>query len=332
MQLTAACFLFLFSNLERAMKTSANTNGNSSEDYDAEFSCENGTMLTPYVCLSERYSSYICPKSGDQYNVKINSSLVVRSIRDVNVLDSHMTVDIFLYIYWIDNRIRKKFTNENIQGVGVPLPISKIDDLWTPDFYIFDLKDFQSYKIVKSVNSISILHECYWDPSSCAEDYTKNNTVLQYMLDARIQVYCLSFIFKNFPFEENSCTFLLGTAIHPVDFIWGNESDGSNNWKYTYALGKTVNGYEVTNLSWINDYPNNLNNEWNGIGKAIGFKIFMKRKIGHYLIQYYIPSACIVMLSQISFIVPLTSIPGRVALLVTEFLTLTNIFIYQQVC
>ena len=151
------------------------------------------------------------------------------------------------------------------------------------------------------------------------------------MLDARIQVYCLNFSFKHFPFEENSCTFLLGTAVHPADFIWGNETDGSNNWKYTYALGKTVNGYEVTNLSWINDYPSNLNIEWNGMGKAIGFKIFLKRKIGHYLIQYYIPSACIVMLSQISFIVPLTSIPGRVALLVTEFLTLTNIFIYQQV-
>ena len=301
------------------------------EDDNSDIECENGTKLTPYVCLSEKYSADVSPRLYNERKVKINSSLVTRSIREVNVLARYMTVDIFLYIYWPDNRIKKKFTKDGVQGGLVPLPISKIESIWTPDLYIFDLKDFQTYKVIKSVNSISILYKCYWNPKSCQEDYTKNNTILQYVLEARVQVYCLGFNFDHFPFEHNSCTFLLGTALFPANFIWGNDSNVSDDWKYTYALGKAMSGYIVTNISWINEHPSNVNEEWYGMGKAIGFKIFLKRKIRPYVISYYIPCACIVMLTQISFIVPLTSIPGRVALLVTEFLTLINIFLYQQV-
>ena len=67
------------------------------------------------------------------------------------------------------------------------------------------------------------------------------------------------------------------------------------------------------------------------MGKVIGFTISMRRKVWNYPITYYIPCALIVMLTQTSFIVPISAIPGRMAFLVTEFLTLTNIFIHQQV-
>ena len=56
-----------------------------------------------------------------------------------------------------------------------------------------------------------------------------------------------------------------------------------------------------------------------------------KRQISRYVLQYYLPSITIVVASSFSFIIPLSAIPGRVALVVTQFLTLTNIFIHQQV-
>ena len=62
-----------------------------------------------------------------------------------------------------------------------------------------------------------------------------------------------------------------------------------------------------------------------------GFKIKLERIIQPYLLQYYIPCATIVLVSMISFLIPLTAIPGRVALVVTLFLTLTNIFTAEMV-
>ena len=63
----------------------------------------------------------------------------------------------------------------------------------------------------------------------------------------------------------------------------------------------------------------------------IGIDFSLKRNINKYLFQYYLPSAIIVIVSQTSFFIPLSAIPGRIGLVVTQFLALTNIFINEQV-
>ena len=63
---------------------------------------------------------------------------------------------------------------------------------------------------------------------------------------------------------------------------------------------------------------------------SVGFSVRMKRLIRPYMLKYYIPCMAIVLVSEIGFMVPLTAIPGRVALLVTQFLTLINVFIFQM--
>ena len=55
------------------------------------------------------------------------------------------------------------------------------------------------------------------------------------------------------------------------------------------------------------------------------------RQIDAYFYQCYVPCIFIVTMSFSSFIIPVTAIPGRVAIIVTQFLTLTNIFIHQMV-
>ena len=62
-----------------------------------------------------------------------------------------------------------------------------------------------------------------------------------------------------------------------------------------------------------------------------GVEVQLKRPISKYVLQYYLPAITIAMASSVSFIIPLSAIPGRVALVVTLFLTLTNIFIHQMV-
>ena len=307
------------------------------QDDTSEVDCKNGTKMTSFVCLSSGYYKDVTPRIQGEGTMQINSSMVLKKVRKINVIQKYMTVDIALYLYWIDNRITKKFTKENMkihkrgQSATLVLPIQKLDEIWSPDFYIYDMKQFESYKVISSVNSISILYNYYWAPTQYAMEYTKNNTVIQYILDARAKVYCFNFTFDSFPFEENKCTFLLGTAMHPADFKWGEDG-----WTWDYALNKVVSGYRVTKIEWINEYPGNVNTEWyggmeTGMETGIGFRVYLNRKVTPFAIQYYIPCAAIVMLTQISFIVPISAIPGRVALLVTEFLTLINIFIHQQV-
>ena len=60
-------------------------------------------------------------------------------------------------------------------------------------------------------------------------------------------------------------------------------------------------------------------------------KIKMERITTSFLLKYYIPCMAIVLVSVIGFVIPASAIPGRVALLVTQFLTLINLFISQMV-
>ena len=52
----------------------------------------------------------------------------------------------------------------------------------------------------------------------------------------------------------------------------------------------------------------------------------MDRHYMKYLYEYYIPSGLFVIVSWISFLIPLEDVTGKMALLITLFLVLTNIF------
>ena len=61
---------------------------------------------------------------------------------------------------------------------------------------------------------------------------------------------------------------------------------------------------------------------------ALGFPIFNTDfySYSRYLYIYYLPSGLFVAVSWVSFVIPPEVVPGRMALLVTLFLVLTNIF------
>ena len=52
----------------------------------------------------------------------------------------------------------------------------------------------------------------------------------------------------------------------------------------------------------------------------------LKRHLLKYLIIYYLPSGLFVVVSWVSFLIPPDVVPGRMAMLITLFLVLTNIF------
>ena len=74
-------------------------------------------------------------------------------------------------------------------------------------------------------------------------------------------------------------------------------------------------------------FDENINNGNN----TIGVKLEMTRRLKPFFLKYYVPAVAIVIVSEISFLIPVVAIPGRIGLLVTMFLTLTNLFIYNMV-
>merc|ERR1719312_2493380 len=63
-----------------------------------------------------------------------------------------------------------------------------------------------------------------------------------------------------------------------------------------------------------------------GVYSAAGFQVKLQRKQMQFVVQVYLPSAMFVIVSWVSFLVKPEVVPGRMAMLVTLFLVLINIF------
>ena len=59
---------------------------------------------------------------------------------------------------------------------------------------------------------------------------------------------------------------------------------------------------------------------------CVGFTMNMKRYASKYFINHYLPSIVFVIVSWVSFIIPIDIVPGRMALLITILLVLINQF------
>ena len=97
----------------------------------------------------------------------------------------------------------------------------------------------------------------------------------------------------------------------------------TKKWKILEKQGFTI----------TKEYEDSTAIHYDGYGRwdpvAYNFKI--KRQAKPYVLQYYIPSSVVTIVSFLSFVVPISVTPGRIGLIVTQFLTLTNLFIHQRV-
>ena len=122
--------------------------------------------------------------------------------------------------------------------------------------------------------------------------------------------------------DQQHCTFKIGSQNERSKLYYVlNDKNTSMPWMVTEESA----GFEVTKTPFNQNFTSGTKLHF------VGFEIRLKRILSPFIYRYYLPCGAIVMVSQISFIIPLTAIPGRVALVVTQFLTLTNLFIHQMV-
>ena len=133
------------------------------------------------------------------------------------------------------------------------------------------------------------------------------------------------FEFSNFPMDRHRC--ILKLTNRPIrelrltlyDFVIG---------RFASNLIKDLerDGFDIR----ISFKGNNATRNSSVVSFVI-LKLDMHRILHPYINQYYAPSVAIVCISQVSFIIPPSSIPGRLGLVATLFLTMTNILIDSNV-
>ncbi|XP_029942011.1 gamma-aminobutyric acid receptor subunit beta-3-like isoform X2 [Salarias fasciatus] len=229
--------------------------------------------------------------------VAVGMSIDVASIDMVSEVNMDYTLTMYFQQYWRDKRLAY---------VGIPLNLTLdnrvADQLWVPDTYFLnDKKSFVHGVTVK--NRMIRLH-----PDGTVLYGLRITTTAACMMDLR-----------RYPLDEQNCTLEIESYGYTTDDI-------EFYWKGGEAAVTGVTRIELPQFSIV-DYKLVSRNVVFSTGAypRLSLSFRLKRNIGYFILQTYMPSILITILSWVSFWINYDASAARVALGITTVLTMTTI-------
>ena len=274
----------------------------------------NGELIAKGACVETDYRPYFVPETGI---TKVYSTVERQRVRNVDAREESVSIDFTLVMRWLDPNINTNFTDKERAKGGITLDEKKANMIWNPDLYIFNPKSFDEQDF--RIKSFKILtgNEFSQVDNRTPSQTRREKTTVEYSIEIKTTVYC-KFYHRAYPVDTQMCNVTFGSkSLEAIFHLY----DPNNTFHQVYKYEAVCFDMEITFFD-----------EGHADGKnTIGFHIKMERIIQPFIWKYYIPCIAIVLVSGLSFIIPLSAIPGRVALLVTQFLSLINLFIFQMV-
>lgn len=288
------------------------------------FSKCSGKLLSEDICLPSSYQKSTIPSKP----TLVNMSLVIpnkNGIRNIDDDKMTITIDLNIILYWEDDRILTNFSDDQKKEGRVPIGVEQIKHIWKPDLYIYNTSNVKILNALDPLAGLAILTKFYWNVDE--KDELLNGTFVEYYIEAEVTIYC-NFHLHLYPMDEQECELKIGSSNHGRAIAFQLIE---TLWKGIYGVGTYHSKDFYVEIYFQESKNTYLGNEYFSDMKEVGFKIKLKRCLLSYVFRYYISCGAIVIISQISFLIPPDQVPGRIALLVTTFLILVNIFIGQQV-
>ena len=277
-----------------------------------------------HVCLPKTYQVEDAPLIETPVHMTFTDFKIV----EVDERKKSMDLLTKIWFFWKDDRI--KFSPLKVKSVRLPAITKTRQDIWYP-LAIYDIQneknvDYSYDPII--VKDIFIGSDRFSNYFLLKNIFPPNQTVLMATIKMKIKIAC-HFDYFNYPFDSQHCSLKFHTE--NLNITMYDETKSLMGWvqpKIRELIGfdLKINSFSIP--------PRDLGREFGNDGikvSTFGMNIDMKRQAGPYLYQYYLPCFIIVITSFFGFIIPLSAIPGRIALVVTQFLTLTNIFIHEMV-
>uniref|UniRef100_A0A8C9WL22 Glycine receptor, alpha 2 n=1 Tax=Scleropages formosus TaxID=113540 RepID=A0A8C9WL22_SCLFO len=242
------------------------------------------------------YDARIRPNfKGPPVNVTCN--IFINSFGSVTETTMDYRVNIFLRQQWNDPRLAySEYPDDSLD-----LDPSMLDSIWKPDLFFANEKGANFHDVTTDNKLLRIF---------------KDGNVL-YSIRLTLILSCPMDL-KNFPMDVQSCSMQLesfGYTMNDLIFEWLDQGP------VQVAEGLTLPQFILKDEKELGYCTKHYNT---GKFTCIEVKFHLERQMGYYLIQMYIPSLLIVILSWVSFWINMDAAPARVALGITTVLTMTT--------
>uniref|UniRef100_A0AAY3ZY58 Glycine receptor, alpha 3 n=1 Tax=Denticeps clupeoides TaxID=299321 RepID=A0AAY3ZY58_9TELE len=229
--------------------------------------------------------------------VNVSCNIFINSFGSIAETTMDYRVNIFLRQQWNDPRLAySEYPDDSLD-----LDPSMLDSIWKPDLFFANEKGAHFHEVTTDNKLLRIF---------------KNGNVL-YSIRLTLTLSCPMDL-KNFPMDVQTCIMQLesfGYTMNDLIFEWQEKGP------VQVADGLTLPQFILKDESDLRYCTKHYNT---GKFTCIEVRFHLERQMGYYLIQMYIPSLLIVILSWVSFWINMDAAPARVALGITTVLTMTT--------
>ncbi|XP_061104031.1 gamma-aminobutyric acid receptor subunit alpha-3-like [Conger conger] len=250
--------------------------------------------------LLDGYDNRLRPGLGESVT-EVRTNIYVTSFGPVSDTDMEYTIDVFFRQSWRDERLK-------FDGPMHVLPLNNLlaSKIWTPDTFFHNGKKSVAHNMTTPNKLLRLV----------------DNGTLLYTMRLTIHAECPMHL-EDFPMDAHACPLKFGSYAYTNDevvYLW---TKGQNMSVAVAEDGSRLNQYDllghVTGKETISS----------STGEYIVMTTYfhLKRKIGYFVIQTYLPCIMTVILSQVSFWLNRESVPARTVFGVTTVLTMTTLSI-----
>ncbi|XP_045205192.2 glycine receptor subunit alpha-2-like isoform X1 [Mercenaria mercenaria] len=259
----------------------------------------NITMSTILDEIFENYDKKLPPKFDREHSdrqVEVVVSIYVISMYSISEANMDYSMSMHLRERWVDERLRY---TDVLNLTRLELDTSLFEKVWVPDMYILNEKS-SNYHEVTVLNKMMHVYP--------------DGTV---QLSARVTgLFSCSMNLQKYPFDTQTCFLELESYGHSTEnmrFVWKADA---------VSVAEDIK-FPQFSLAEIKPYSCEKN-YYGILFPCIGVKFILGRNYAYHIVQIYIPSILIVILSWVSFWLDCTSVPARVSLSLLTVLTITT--------
>uniref|UniRef100_A0A914UW18 Gamma-aminobutyric acid receptor subunit beta n=1 Tax=Plectus sambesii TaxID=2011161 RepID=A0A914UW18_9BILA len=253
----------------------------------------------------KNYDKRLRPKYGRE-PVDVGITIHVSSISAVSEVDMDFTLDFYLRQTWRDPRLAyDKFDigwkTESGKLESLTVGVDYLDKLWKPDTFFPNEK--------KSFFHVATTHNSFLRIDPDGTVFTSQRLT--------VTATC-PMVLHLFPMDSQKCKLEIesyGYSTDDISYSWFQGLKSISRSPFELPQFRLTDNQISTKLEKLSS----------GVYSRLICRFLFTRSIGFYIIQIYLPSMLIVIISWVSFWLSRDATPARVALGVTTVLTMTTL-------
>ncbi|OXA65168.1 Glycine receptor subunit alpha-2, partial [Folsomia candida] len=238
--------------------------------------------------------------------------------------DQEVILDTDFGLQWVDWKIVEHLSNSSSSNGKINFQHRTFDStvlrhIWKPDIFIDEMSSAERTSVISNLITLNFLDE-------------KGGGDIVYSARTTLKLRC-NMSFEYFPADTQTCKYYIRSYSYNAsqfDIMW-NVYNGS------ISKGIYLNDPEDPNFDlqiscagpngeaklYIREMFDDFRN---GNYSALTFTLKMRRKLSYHLVQTYLPSVLLILITWLCFLLPVDMVEARIAISMTTGLTLTAMF------